>query len=60
MLTKEPEQADKEDEKSENKNEADIQNGLEIDSELRYRVFLIPIMVQIRTTIMMEVIIINL
>ncbi|AVM47639.1 hypothetical protein C5Q96_01640 [Mogibacterium diversum] len=30
----EPEQADKEDEKSENKNEADIQNGLEIDSEL--------------------------
>ena len=30
----EPEQADKEDEKSENKNEADIQNVLEIDSEL--------------------------
>ena len=30
----EPEQADKEDEKSENKNEADIQNDLEIDSEL--------------------------
>lgn len=30
----EPEQADKEDEKSENKNEADIQNNLEIDSEL--------------------------
>ena len=30
----EPEQADKEDEKSEYKNEADIQNGLEIDSEL--------------------------
>ena len=30
----EPEQADKEDEKSENKNEADIKNGLEIDSEL--------------------------
>ena len=30
----EPEQADKEDEKTENKNEADIQNGLEIDSEL--------------------------
>ena len=30
----EPEQADKEDEKSENKNKADIQNGLEIDSEL--------------------------
>lgn len=30
----EPEQADKEDEKSENKNEADIENGLEIDSEL--------------------------
>ena len=30
----ETEQADKEDEKSENKNEADIQNGLEIDSEL--------------------------
>lgn len=30
----EPEQADKEDEKSENKNEADIQNILEIDSEL--------------------------
>ena len=30
----EPEQADKEDEKSEDKNEADIQNGLEIDSEL--------------------------
>ena len=30
----EPEQSDKEDEKSENKNEADIQNGLEIDSEL--------------------------
>jgi polypeptide-transport-associated domain protein, ftsQ-type len=30
----EPEQADKEDEKSENKNEAEIQNGLEIDSEL--------------------------
>ena len=30
----EPEQADKEDKKSENKNEADIQNGLEIDSEL--------------------------
>ena len=30
----EPEQADKEDEKSENKSEADIQNGLEIDSEL--------------------------
>lgn len=30
----EPEQADKEDEKSENKNEADIQIGLEIDSEL--------------------------
>ena len=30
----EPEQADKEGEKSENKNEADIQNGLEINSEL--------------------------
>ena len=30
----EPEQADKEDEKSDNKNEADIQNDLEIDSEL--------------------------
>lgn len=30
----EPEQADKEDEKSENKNEADFQNDLEIDSEL--------------------------
>ena len=30
----ESEQADKEDEKSENNNEADIQNGLEIDSEL--------------------------
>ena len=30
----EPEQADNEDEKSENKNEADIQNDLEIDSEL--------------------------
>ena len=30
----EPEQADNEDEKSENKNEADIQNNLEIDSEL--------------------------
>ena len=30
----EPEPADKEDEKSENKNEADIENGLEIDSEL--------------------------
>ena len=30
----EPEQADKEDEKSENKSEADIQDGLEIDSEL--------------------------
>lgn len=33
-VDEEPEQADKEDEKSENKNEADIQNGLEIDSEL--------------------------